>query len=91
MGFEFDPKKSASNKDKHGIDFEEAKMLWADDGLVETAARDADERRRLVIGKIAGKLWTAIVTTRADKVRLISVRRARDKEVAFYEDHQRKS
>jgi hypothetical protein len=30
MKFEFDPNKSASNKIKHGIDFEEAQKLWLD-------------------------------------------------------------
>lgn len=91
MEFEYDRKKSASNKDKHGIDFEAARMLWADDGMVETPARDKGEPRRLAVGDIAGKFWTAIFTMRGDKVRLISVRRSRDKEVEFYEDNQRKS
>jgi uncharacterized DUF497 family protein len=35
MGFEYDPDKSAANKRKHGIDFEEAQELWADSTLVE--------------------------------------------------------
>jgi uncharacterized DUF497 family protein len=30
MDFEFDLKKSASNRKKHGIDFEEAQELWID-------------------------------------------------------------
>jgi uncharacterized DUF497 family protein len=30
MRFEYDPEKSAENKRKHGIDFEEAQALWAD-------------------------------------------------------------
>jgi uncharacterized DUF497 family protein len=34
MKFEFDPAKSASNKDKHGIDFVEAQVLWADGWLM---------------------------------------------------------
>ena len=35
MKFEYDIKKSLSNKQKHGIDFEEAKLLWNDDKMVE--------------------------------------------------------
>ena len=31
MNFEFDPAKSESNKDKHGIDFAEARALWLDE------------------------------------------------------------
>ena len=30
MGFEYDPNKSAENKRKHGIDFDESQELWAD-------------------------------------------------------------
>jgi hypothetical protein len=35
MGFEYDPAKSAENKRKHGIDFEEAQILWGDDALID--------------------------------------------------------
>ncbi len=35
MKFEYDTKKSLSNKQKHGIDFEEAKLLWSDDKMIE--------------------------------------------------------
>jgi hypothetical protein len=28
MGLEYDPEKSAENKRKHGLDFEEAQALW---------------------------------------------------------------
>jgi len=91
MEFEYDPKKSASNKAKHGIDFEQAKALWADDRLVDIAARDEEEPRRLAIGKIAGRLWTAVFTMRAGKVRLISVRRSRDGEIEYYENHEEQS
>ena len=54
MGFEYDPRKSAENKRKHGIDFEEAQELWADFGLVEIPARTVDEPRWLLVGKIDG-------------------------------------
>ena len=35
MKFEYDINKSLLNKQKHGIDFEEAKLLWNDDKMVE--------------------------------------------------------
>ncbi|MBS0470154.1 MAG: BrnT family toxin [Proteobacteria bacterium] len=85
MEFEFDPAKSLSNKDKHGIDFEEAKALWRDDNLFELDGAFEGEARRLVIGWIGETHWTAIVTCRDDWIRLISVRRARDLEMACYE------
>ena len=39
----------------------------------------------MVIGMIAEKLWTAIVTYRGETVRLISCRRARAREEKLYE------
>jgi len=85
MVFEYDPDKSAENRRKHGIDFEDARRLWADAGLVEIPARTTDELRWLLIGKIDERHWSAIITKRGDNIRLISVRRSRDEEVALYE------
>jgi uncharacterized DUF497 family protein len=85
MGFEYDPDKSADNKRKHGIDFEEAQQLWADARLVEVPARTTDEPRWLLIGRIDEKHWSAIITRRGDNIRLISVRRSRVEEVEIYE------
>ena len=86
MEFEFDPHKSESNKTKHGIDFEEAQELWNDPHLLEIEARSTDEPRFLLIGAIEDKHWSAIVTYRDDKVRIISVRRSRKEEVELYEE-----
>jgi uncharacterized DUF497 family protein len=85
MEFVFDPDKSAANKAKHGIDFQEAQRLWTDTWLLEAPARTEDEPRFLVVGRLGGKHWTAIFARRDDKVRLISVRRARKQEIAQYE------
>lgn len=85
MQFEFDERKSASNKVKHGIDFVEAQELWFDTNRVEVAARNVDEPRFLVIGQINAKYWAAVITYREERVRIISVRRARDEEIQIYE------
>ena len=85
MEFEFDAQKSVSNKAKHGIDFIEAQALWDDPDLIEIPARTSDEPRFLAIGKIGGKLWSAILTYRNEQIRLVSVRRSRREEVAIYE------
>ncbi|MGY6529587.1 MAG: BrnT family toxin [Cyanobacterium sp.] len=83
--FEFDISKSESNKKKHGIDFHEAQLLWSDVRRVEIEAKSEDELRTMVIGTIKGKHWTAIITYRGDRVRIISVRRSKTKEVSLYE------
>ncbi|MDP4621336.1 MAG: BrnT family toxin [Hydrogenophaga sp.] len=85
MVFEFDPAKSESNRIKHGIDFLEAQALWSDPMLLEIPAKTTDEPRYLVIGLLSDKHWSAVMTYRGDKIRLISVRRARAEEVALYE------
>ena len=38
-----------------------------------------------MVGMIDGKHWSAVVTYRAGKVRLISVRRSRREEMTIYE------
>ena len=88
MEFEFDPYKSASNMQKHGIDFVQAQALWADDHLLEVDVVVTPEARTLFIGKIGVKHWTAIATYRQEHIRLISVRRSRKKEVEIYEENQ---
>jgi uncharacterized DUF497 family protein len=85
MEFEFDDKKSVSNKMKHGIDFEQAQKLWDDPDLIEIPVRTSDEPRFLVIGRISGKHFSGIITYRGDKIRIISVRRSRKEEVSIYE------
>lgn len=87
MEFEFDSKKNDSNKTKHGIDFYEAQGLWNDPDLVEIPLRTGDEPRYLVIGRISEKHWSGIITYRGDKIRIISVRRARKEEVDIYESY----
>lgn len=85
MGFEYDSAKSAENKRKHGVDFEEAQALWSDSALLEIPARVSDEPRWVVIARMAEKHWSAVITRRNDNIRIISVRRSRDEEVEIYE------
>lgn len=83
--FEFDEGKCHANARKHGIDFVAAQALWSDPNLIEIPAKTVDEPRFLVIGRINGRHWSAVVTHRSESIRLISVRRSRPQEVALYE------
>ena len=85
MLFEYDPAKSATNKAKHGIDFDEAQVLWKDARMLEAPAKTDDEPRFLVIGKIGDNHLAAVCAHRGDTVRIISVRRARKQEIDHYE------
>ena len=85
MKFEYDPNKSRSNKEKHGIDFEEAQALWLDDDRLEIPAFFRGEERFALIGSIPERMWTAVFTMRGGTIRLISCRHSRKEEVALYE------
>ena len=85
MQFEFDARKSKSNSAKHGIDFLDAQELWSDPDLIELPARTTDEPRFLTVGRISDVYWSAVITYRGDRIRIISVRRSRREEVALYE------
>jgi uncharacterized DUF497 family protein len=85
MEFEFDPVKSESNARKHGINFEQAQLLWEDPDRLQVPARTQGEPRFMLIGKIGKKNWSAIFTCRGDNVRIVSVRRSRTDEVNAYE------
>lgn len=86
--FEFDEDKSRANKSKHGIDFVEAQTLWLDDKLYQVRARAGNEERFLMVGRIGHRHWSAVVSYRGQRVRLISVRRSRFEEVVVYESQR---
>jgi len=85
MEFEFDSDKSMSNLAKHGIDFDDAKQLWRDPKVLIVRAREAIEARWIAIACVEKKHWSAIFTYRGERIRIISVRRSRAKEIALYE------
>ncbi|MFA5138164.1 MAG: BrnT family toxin [Elusimicrobiota bacterium] len=85
MEFEFDERKSRTNKEKHGIDFIAGQALWDDPELLEVPLESEDEPRVLFVGLIGEKHWSAIITFRQSRIRIISVRRSRDYEREMYE------
>lgn len=85
MEFDFDPAKSVADAEKHGIDFMDAQRLWDDPELLIAPARTEGEARFLAIGRIGTTHWSAVFVRRGAILRLISVRRARDREIEIYE------
>ncbi|MFZ2969112.1 MAG: BrnT family toxin [Sulfuricurvum sp.] len=59
MRFEYDPDKSASNLVKHGINFDEAQLVWQDANALEIRAKSDTENRFALIARIDDKLWIA--------------------------------
>lgn len=84
MIFEYNPNKSDVNKQKHGIDFEEAKSLWLDPRRIEIDARTVGEPRKLLIATLENEIWSLIYTMRDNNIRIISVRKSRRNEKEIY-------
>lgn len=82
--FEFDNNKSELNKRKHGIDFETARRLWMDSNRIEIPARWVDEPRIFLIAQLDEDIWSAVYTLRKNRIRIISVRKARHNEKEIY-------
>ena len=86
MEFEFDKAKSEANKRKHGVSLEDATQIWQQ-AYLEVAARTIDEPRFMAIGRIRDRLYACIYTPRGEAIRLISCRRAREKEARLYDEY----
>lgn len=87
MHFEYDENKSRANLAKHAIDLVEAQLIWQDSKRLEVRLiTERNETRYQIIARIDDLIWTAIFTYRAEAIRIISVRRARKKEVMLYEN-----
>ena len=85
MKFEYDSNKSVINKQKHGVDFEEARTIWSNINVILPAITEG-EKRHMIIGKIKISLFSCIFTIRDKKIRIISCRRSRKKERDIYHE-----
>ena len=86
-GFEWDENNIDKNYKKHGITPREAEELFLDEDLLllEDIEHSKKEERFIAIGKTADNMILfAVFTMRDDKVRIISVRIANEKERRKY-------
>lgn len=85
MPFEYDPQKSASNKAKHGKDFEEAKAMWSFPGGSAVPHNvNAGETVYLLAAVFEGKAWGVMYVERGGATRILSFRRLNDRERKLY-------
>ncbi|WP_302964074.1 BrnT family toxin [uncultured Adlercreutzia sp.] len=89
MRFEYDARKSESNLEKHGIDFDEAQELWRDRNMIATSVRKGGEERFVGLARYAGCCWVVVYAARGESVRIVSVRRATAKEASVYDKANR--
>ena len=78
--FDWDDDKRRSNVAKHGIDFDDARALSAVEELSSQRVDRDGEIRIATTGVLIGRWVTAVWTPRDARVRIISVRSARDAE-----------
>jgi len=89
---EFDQAKSAKNLKERGIGFERFADMDLETAVsIEDARTDYGERRIRMFGHIEGRLHVAIITLRGEKVRVISLRRANQREERRYAKERQSS
>ena len=83
--FQWDRKKNAINKQKHGVAFEDAAFVFLDDNAIDISddLHSIDEDRRIVIGKVEDVLYV-VYTERYEALQIISARKATPKERRWY-------
>ena len=91
MEFEWDPRKDAANRRKHGVGFREAATVFGDS--LATSFPDTDHsisaHRFLTIGvSVIGRLLVVAHTESDDTIRVISARPVTRRERRFYEETQ---
>lgn len=86
---EWDTNKNEINKKKHGVSFEAAALVFADEHYLELYddEHSIDEDRYIAIGLVEDILFV-VHTMRNEKIRMISARLATKQERRFYYDSQ---
>ena len=84
MLFEWDETKRLSNLDKHGLDFQDAPLIFDGRPALHVPAKHHEEPRFLSIAVIREKSFTVVWTWRESHRRIISFRRSRHEEESAY-------
>ena len=91
MNFEWDEAKSEACFRERGFDFAySARAFFDPDRLIQADTRRSyGEERYQLLGKIEQRLFVVVYTPRDDVLRIISARKANQREVRHYEDSTR--
>jgi hypothetical protein len=87
LQFEWDARKEALNRSKHGVSFEEAATAFADPRslTVPDPQHSLEEDRFVLLGlSYRGRLLVVVHTERGDNLRIISARKATKSEGRQY-------
>lgn len=82
MDIEIDPAKDAANRQKHGVGLEFGAQVLADRRRLDVLDVRADygEERVVSYGAVDERIWVCVFTHRGGHIRIISVRKANDRE-----------
>jgi len=84
--YEFDEAKNQANIEKHGISLGEACNIDWNNALIYQDMRfEYQEERMIAFGFINTRLYIAVFVDRSNKRRIISLRKANDREKKVYE------
>jgi len=87
MPVEWDPKKAASNYRKHDVRFADSVAVLEDEQAITLRDFEDQEERWVSIGSDAlGRVLVVVYTLRAQRIRIISARRATRQERTQYEE-----
>jgi uncharacterized DUF497 family protein len=87
MEFEWDEVKRRANYRKHGLDFRDAEKVFQEVTITaEDKRQDYGEKRFISLGRLEDIVVVVVYTERSEKIRLISMRRANQKERRAYEE-----
>ncbi len=91
-GFEWDENKNLNNIKQHGIDFNDAKLVF-EEPIIEKVddRKDYGEIRRICLGVMNNYIVVVVYTYRGNKIRIISIRRASSNERKIYIKETRQS
>jgi len=85
MEYEWDDDKNQSNLQKHGLDFQDAELIFSGKVITFIDDRyDYGEKRFITLGELENRIVVVVHTQRAFTVRIISMRKANEREKKIY-------
>ncbi len=87
MLLEYDSKKRQAALEERGLDFEDAPAVFNGPRRItwEDTRQEYRERREITMGELAGRLVVIVHTGRGDSIRIISMRKANEREQRWFE------
>lgn len=85
MEFEWNEKKNQTNCEKHGLNFEDAELIFSSKTITFKDDReDYGEERFITLGELKNRVVVVVHTQRNLVTRIISMRKANEREKKIY-------